>query len=456
MSPAIPTGMSAMSPSNVVILAHGVGGRRDLPIPFNSVLVGGGLAVAVSFAALLVLWPTPKLRGARAGRALPGWVTMAVDAPETRWLLRGLGLLLGGFTAVAALFGRVDDLNPTATFVFVVFWVGLVPASLLLGPIWRQLNPLRTVHLAISAILRRGPDQGFAELPASVGYYPAAAGLLAFTWLELAGPNRDDPRVLALWFGVYGVVHVGAATVFGSGWFDRCDAFEAYSTLIGRLAPIGRRDDGQIVLRNPLDGLASLEAAPGLVAIVSVMLGSTAFDGASASPAWAAHVESGPLGVTWANTLGLVAVVAFVAATFSAAMYLSTRLAGTGDVAGGAAAGRFAHSLVPIAAGYVIAHYFSLLVFNGQQALILASDPLVDGANLFGTAGHVVDYRLISLSTISLVQVAGVVIGHVIGTVSAHDRAAELFPKSLVRSQLPLLALMVGYTLGGLALLFSA
>ncbi|WP_194910090.1 hypothetical protein [Catenulispora rubra] len=445
-----------ISPSNVVILAHGVGGRRDLPIPFNSVLVGGGLAVAVSFAALLVLWPTPKLRGARAGRALPGWVTMAVDAPETRWLLRGLGLLLGGFTAVAALFGRVDDLNPTATFVFVVFWVGLVPASLLLGPIWRQLNPLRTVHLAISAVLRRDPVQGFAELPAGVGYYPAAVGLLAFTWLELAGPNRDDPRVLALWFGVYGVVHVGAATVFGSGWFDRCDAFEAYSTLIGHMAPIGRRADGQIVVRNPLDGLASLEAGPGLVAIVSVMLGSTAFDGASASPAWASRVQSGPLGVTWANTLGLVVVVAFVAASFSAVMYLSTRLAGTGDVPAGAAAGRFAHSLIPIAAGYVIAHYFSLLVFNGQQALILASDPLVDGANLFGTAGHVVDYRLISLSTISLVQVAGVVIGHVIGTVSAHDRATELFPKSLVRSQLPLLALMVGYTLGGLALLFSA
>lgn len=444
---------AAVDPQQMVILAHGVGGRRDLPVPFDSVLVGGGVAVAVSFAALLVLWPEPRLRGERAGRAFPAWVTTAVDSPETRWLLRGLGLLLTAFTAVAALFGRNDELNPTAVFVFVVFWVGLVPASLLLGPFWRQLNPLRTLHLLLFAALRRSPEDGFRLLPRQVGYFPAAVSLLAFTWLELAGPDRDDPRVLAWWFGVYGAVHLAAACVFGSAWFDHCDGFEVYSTLIGRMAPIGRRGDGRIVVRNPLDGLAALPVAPGLVAVTAVMLGSTAFDGLSAAPSWAAHVQSSALGVTWADTLGLVLVVGFVAATFTAVMRLSARVAGT---AGAGAAGRFAHALIPIAAGYVIAHYFSLLVFNGQQALILASDPLVHGSNLFGTAGHVVDYRLISLTTISLVQVAGVVVGHVVGTVSAHDRATEEFPGALTRSQLPLLLLMVGYTLGGLLLLFSA
>ena len=160
--------------------------------------------------------------------------------------------------------------------------------------------------------------------------------------------------------------------------------------------------------------------------------------------------------MTWANTFGLIAVVAFVAVTFTAVMRLSTRLAGTGDLAARSAAGQFAHSMIPIAADYVIAHCFSLLVFNGQQALILASDPLVDGANLFGTAGHVVDYRPISLSTISLVQVAAVVIGPTSSAPSPHTTT----PPSC--SPNPSSAASChrwpswSDTLGGLALLFSA
>jgi len=155
---------------------------------------------------------------------------------------------------------------------------------------------------------------------------------------------------------------------------------------------------------------------------------------------------------------GLLATVLFVGLSFTAVLRLSGRITGVTVPDGrDTLPARFAHSLVPIAVGYVIAHYFSYLVFNGQQAFILASDPLGTGENLFGTATRHADYTLVSVTVIALVQVFGVVIGHILGTVAAHDRAVRLLPRgAAVLGQLPLLVLMVGYTLGGLLLLFSS
>jgi hypothetical protein len=117
---------------------------------------------------------------------------------------------------------------------------------------------------------------------------------------------------------------------------------------------------------------------------------------------------------------------------------------------------KFAHSLVPIATGYLIAHYFSLFVFAGQQAMIRASDPLVDGSNWFGTAHLSVNYGVLTTTGIAVVQVIAIVTGHVLGVFSAHDRAVRLFPpRQAIVGQLPMMVLMIGYTIGGLSLLFK-
>ena len=52
-------------------------------------------------------------------------------------------------------------------------------------------------------------------------------------------------------------------------------------------------------------------------------------------------------------------------------------------------------------------------------------------------------------------QVAALVVGHVAGLAIAHDRAVALFDdrRAALRSQYPMLALMVLYTVGGLWLL---
>jgi hypothetical protein len=435
-------------------LAHGVGGRADLPVPFWLALYGAGIAVVISFAALGVLWPASRLR-ADKGEPLPRPLAAVLDSEVVRWVARVLVLAAAAVLVSAGFLGRPgEERNPLPWFVFIVFWVGLVPVSLLLGPVWRVVNPLRTVHRLVSLATGGDPAEGLRAVPPGLGYWPAVAGLAGFAWVELVLPDRANPRTLGLLLVTYAVIHLIAAAVFGSGWFDRCDTFEVYSTLIGRLAPLGRRPDGVLVVRNPLDGLSGLVAAPGLVAYVVVLLGSTAFDGVTRSRRWKRF--AGPQ-TGWPSvpkyTTALLICFAVVAVTYVFATRQAGHEAGADPRPLPAA---FVHSVVPIAVGYAIAHYFSLLVLDGQQAWILASDPFGTGANWFGTAHWTIDFTIVSTRVIAVTQIGAIVTGHVLGVIAAHDTAVGRFKgRAAVRGQYPLLAVMVAYTLGGVALLLG-
>ncbi|GAA3445550.1 hypothetical protein [Planomonospora venezuelensis] len=461
------------------VLAHGVGDRHDLPIPLFYAFAGAFAALFASFLGLALLWADSRFRGGAAGRPV-----RLPEGPRTRWTLRILGLAGTAFTAAWMVLGPDDpERNPAAHLVYVVLWVGLVPASLLFGPVWKLLNPLRTIHLLVSG--RGGGRSGGtrddpgARGPAPFGYWPAALGLAAFTWMELVSPEPASTTTLLVFFALYGAAHVTGAFVYGPVWFDRADAFEVYSALIGRLAPLGRRDDGRLVLRNPFDGLDALRPARGLVATVCVLLGSTGYDGFSGSPWWVETLQTGPLGRTATGTLGLLAAILLVALLFgacagAAGLIGGARTAGAAGAAGasgaagtiraaGTAGGavpagapavpagtgtapRFAHSLVPIAVGYLVAHYFSLLVIEGQQAAILSLG-----------LDRTVDAEAVGPGVIASVQVLAIVGGHVAGVVAAHDRSVRLFaPARAVAGQIPLLVLMICYTVGGLTLLFAA
>jgi hypothetical protein len=444
------TGVQGLGQATV--LAHGVGTRADLPIPVNLAIIGGGAAVLISFVALGALWPESRLRGNAAGRALPAGVQAVADSPVTRGLLRALGCLLTGIVLVAAIVGSTDPPSNVAPWAFFIqFWVGMVPLSLLLGPVWRLLNPLRAIHAGLSRIAGEAPG---ADRLDGLGYWPGAVALFAFAFFELAFPDRSDPRNVAGFIVVYSVAQLLAAMWFGSGWFARGDGFEVYSTLLGRLAPFGRRDDGRLVLRNPLNGADGVQPRRGLAAVVVVLVGSTAFDGVTRTQWW----QNGP-GIngdarSLPQTLGLILMVALVGVLYFGATWLAGHLAGIGE-----GPAQYAHSVIPIAAGYAIAHYFSLLLLDGQITWILASDPFDRGWDLFGTYGNAVDYTAVSPRTISIVQVAAIVGGHILGVVLAHDRAVRLAgPGHNVTarvSQYPLLAVMVTFTLGGLFLLLG-
>ncbi|MFF0215642.1 hypothetical protein [Streptomyces vinaceus] len=425
-------------------LAHGIGSRHDLPISPFYAFAGAFTALFVSFLALGLLWSSSRFRGDRSGLALPAGLERVADAPATRTALRGLGLAAALAVLLHLLLGPDDPArNPAPGAVYVLLWVGLVPASLLLGPVWRLLNPLRTLYRLsrrLPRARRRRPAP--APLPVRLGQWPAAAGLFAFTWLELAAPDSASTTTLLIALALYATVQLALAARFGERWFADGDAFEAYSALLARLSPLGRRSDGRLVLRNPFHGLDATPERPGLVATVCVLLGSTAYDGYSDNPSWINALQTSPLGRTPTATLGLLAAIALVA-TLYCLCAAATRLV-CGPHPGPLTA--FAHSLVPIALGYLVAHYFSLLVTEGPRSVIIA----------LGTDNAPEPLPPLGPGALAALQVVAVVTGHVLGVIAAHDRSVRLFPPArAVAGQLPLLALMITYTIGGIGLLLN-
>jgi uncharacterized membrane protein YphA (DoxX/SURF4 family) len=321
--------------------------------------------------------------------------------------------------------------------------------------VYRALNPLRTLHLGFAKATGGRPDQGILRLPDWVGLWPAAVGLFAFVWLELVYPQATFLGPLRLWFAIYFAVTLIGAALFGNRWFALADPFEAYSTLAGHLSVVGRRGDGRLVLRTPLGNLDGVPVRPGLVGVVAVLFGSTAFDSFKDSATWVQFIQNSSWNSEVVNTAALLLFCAVVGVTFGAATMATGVHDGTSRRL---LPDRFAHAVVPIVIGYVVAHYLTFFVEVGQQTLVLLSDPMGNGANLLGTSGLPVNYWLSAHPTLlAIIKVASIVTGHVLGVIASHDRAIRLLPKrDQLTGQLPLLVVMVFYTATGLYLLFGA
>ncbi len=434
------------------VFAHGVGGAQDLPLPLAFALGGGAAALGVSFIVLSLAWRHSRFDARTGGRPLPEWLDRALgpDGAAT-WVLRVIGLAVAAYVSWAAVAGPDTAVNPTFIFVFVLLWVGLVPASLLFGPVYAAMNPIRTVHRLLSRVTGGDPDAGVARMPSWVGLWPAALGLFGFVYLELVYPESNYLAPVRLWFAIYAAVLLVGAAVFGDRWIAAADPFEAYSRLVAHLSLFGRRADGRLVLRAPLRNLDGVPAVPGLVAVVSVLLGSTAFDSFKESLTWLRILQDAGGSTHLIETLALAGFCVVVGGLFT----LATLLSGGPDRL--RMPRTFAHSLVPIVVGYMAAHYLTLLVETGQRGLIELSDPMGTGADLLGTADLQINYWLSNhQSFLAWTKVLAIVGGHVLAVVAAHDRAMRVLPpRHQLSGQLPLLMVMVGYTVGGLYLLLS-
>lgn len=433
-----------------MILTHGLGGRSDLPIPVWIALYVAVGVLLFSFLALGLLWRSSRF-GSDGGVVLPRWMQMLVGERASR--VAQAVALLGTvvFLAVAWLGPASVAKNPAPTWLYVWVWVGLVPLSLLLGPVWRFLNPVRAMARLLGRVVPSGMRR--SGLPVRVGRWPAVVSLGAFLWMELVFDHADEPRVVAGFVTVYVLVQGIGGAVAGPRWFDAVDGLEVYSATIGRLAPWGRSEDGEVVLRHPLAGLAAMPVPPGQLAVLCMLLGSTAFDGVTRTSLWG-DLTRDLVGPSYLITgsLGLVAAVLLVAGAYQLAM----RATGVFSRYADGTSRAFAHTMVPVIVGYTVAHYFSFAIFQGQVGAILASDPFGRGWDLFGSAQASIDYLVVSPQTIAVVQLAAVVCGHVVGVVAAHDRSLEeLRPRAVAIGQLPYLLLMVGLTSTGLVLLIG-
>jgi hypothetical protein len=468
--------LSGLFGDTILPVGHALVGRQDLPIPEWLFAWGASLVLIVSFVALSVAWHRTRFED-DGWRALGATISRLVVNPVTETLAGLIGVFLLGVVVWSGLEGtEAPDRNFAVTFVFVTFWLGLVVLSVLVGDVFRTFNPWRAVARAAGGVFKLVAGQSAPPplaYPAQLGRWPAVVGIVAFVWFELVygqsgfqtvGLTPHSVAVATLGYSAYTFV---AMALFGSErWLDRGESFSVYFGMFSRLGPLEVRD-GRLGLRRWLAGTTSWAAVPGSIALVLVAIGATTFDGASegalADPIssaveWLGDIGLGPVAaLRTANTCFLALTLAFVAGLYWAGIYgmhtvktsLGTRRLGQ----------LFVHAFIPIALAYLVAHYFSLVLFQEQaQFGFLLSDPLGRGKDYFGTAENGIDYGLISATGIWYVQVAALVIGHVTALVLGHDRALSVYgdTRLAARSQYWMLALMVGFTSLGLYLLSQA
>ncbi|HEY4450579.1 MAG TPA: fenitrothion hydrolase [Solirubrobacteraceae bacterium] len=443
-----------------IAAAHGISGRASLPVPPWLFAWAAAIVLVVSFVLLSTMWPRPRLQQVRE-RRICAWPP-ALSAPAG---LLGMALfalvVYAGYDGVAYYTANFDP-----TFIFVIFWVGVPVSSVLFGDWFRAFSPWRAFARGVRWVGARAGLRWRAPLsyPAWLGRWPVVAGLIAFAWLELIYHEHDNPVVLASLSLAYFTLMLLGMALFGiEQWSERGDAFGGYFGLFSRLSWLDCRAR-TLWLRRPLTGLASLPEEAGSVALVLVIIGITTFDGASNGVVWNTlqpHVQSAftsiGLGETpsdeLADSLGLLLAIAVVVGFYRVGVLgmrsVSARMSSR------ALAQSFAHTLVPIAFAYVLAHYFSLLVWQGQAIGYLASNPLGHGTDYLGTAHWHVDYAFLGSTAIWYVQVVALVSGHVSGLALAHDRALATYrsAQEAVRSQYWMLVVMVGFTSLGLWLL---
>lgn len=447
--------------------AHGIVGKADLPIPVWLFSWTAAIVLVVSFVALSTLWRSPQLQD-RPARTL-----LTLPRP-LEWLASALGVALFALVLYSGFAGaQVPDANFSVTFVYVVFWVGMPVASVLFGDLFAALSPWRSCARVIHEILRRlrrdRPSGPLLRYSQRLGMWPAVAGIVGFAWLELVyePAARERPStVAALSLGYFLAMVIGMALFGVEEWSGRADGFGVYFKLLSKLSVLGRGGDGAVTLRRPLSGITALEVGPGTVTLICAIIGTTTFDGFSNGGIWRTNEPSlqsvfadvgfgQTAALELAYSLGLVLCILLIVAVYRVGIrgVASVSVSYDRDTL----TRTFAHTLVPIGFAYVLAHYFSLLLWQSQAMGYLISDPLGNGSNLLGTSGYQIDYGLISYAGIWYVQVAALIAGHVAGLALAHDRALVLYrdPEQAVRSQYWMLAVMVAFTSFGLWLLSS-
>ncbi len=446
--------------------AHAFGVRYDLPLPLWLYLGGAGLAVALSFAVMAVF-----LKGQGAGMeefrfdllALPllGWL----GGPMVLNLVRFVSLAIFALLLVAGVFGHPDPFkNIAPTFVWVVWWVGMAFVSILAGNLWDLINPWKIAYTWMANY--RGEPDGTRPYPVWLGRWPAVLFFLVFAWMELISEQAEQPPSLAMLIIVYSAITWTGMRIYGRDtWLRHGEVFAVVFALLARFA-FSHGEAGKWHIRLPAVGLLCRRPVDiSGVCFVLLLLTSVTFDGILETPLWAAIL-------TWiaeSQTLrpALVAMqdagVDLIAAIKTAALMVLPALfiavfAVTSKViawAGGGAAGTrevagyFVLSLVPIAIAYHLSHYLSYLLIAGQNIIPLLSDPFGMGWNLFGTTAYTVNIGIVNAKMIWYVAVVAIVAGHVLAVYIAHIMAVRVFEDRAraLRSQIPMLILMVGYTM---------
>jgi hypothetical protein len=473
--------------------AHGFGERYDLPVPLWLYLAGSGAAVALSFVVIgvFVRW-TPSLHDYphlnllrwRAGRALihPAIVTPLRMTSVAMFLM----VVLTGFLG-----NQNPNENLAPTLVWIVWWVGLAYVSALVGNVWALVNPWKITFEWAEGLYRRlDPEEelSFNRLyPERLGGWPGLLLFLCFAWAEVVYIDSAVPARIAQMAAVYSLITWSGMLLYGKEqWLRYGEAFSMAFGFLSRFAPTEVRvisgeevcqscpvqcadQEGQCVgcgncfrrapsalrelnLRPFAVGLLRKEVvSPSMLAFVVLLLAAVTFDGFTATPMWA-NIAGRLYGMLPSLTaIGSIGLIVFTALFIGVYLMIAKLMAvasgnhlPVGDIARA-----FVYSLIPIALAYHLAHFLSFLLIQGQIIIPLASDPFGSGWDLFGTADYRVNIAVVNARFAWFTAVGAIVVGHIIAVYLAHTIALSTLKERqpALRSQYPMLGLMVGYTI---------
>lgn len=473
------------------ILLHGFGLRYDLPVPLPYYVSAAAAVVVLSFVLVVVF--------VRAGGEEHGYPRLRLDTmpaigplargPVPRLVLGAIGVFTLLTVIATGLFGAPDATdNPAEYLTWVYFWAATVVVAAVVGNVYALLNPWSALYDLGARLLGRRDAAPLVRYPERLGVWPAVAGYLVFAFFELASGGSANPRAVAGAAIAFTVCTLAAMVVFGRDvWLARGEPFSLLFHLIGAFAPVEVRSEdpgacarcrsycepgqrvcancGECYRRSRQPSVALRPHAVGLtrigllgwdlVVFVVLMLSSLAFDGISATPFWAG-IYDGVLPVTDAfgsaapaviKGAGLVGVTVLFGVVYLVFAQLIRRFGG-GEATLLRVGTLFAYTLIPIALVYFAAHFYSYIVIQGQGLWPLLADPFHTGARLLPTAGYRPSFALADAGMVWYLQVVLIVLGHVLAVYLAHLRSLDLFPRSraALRSQLPMLVLMIVYT----------
>jgi hypothetical protein len=416
-----------------VALAHQLNERYQAPLPLIAYVGGAALAVAMSFAFVILRnAPAPRTELSGTTRLVPRWLRLALQA---------IGLVAWLWIVVQAIGGGAGDGDVASLFLWVYGWVGLALVSALGGPLWSWIDPFSTIHGILSWLAGRFGLSGgeSAPYPAKLGKWPAVIGLAVVIWLELVA-RVEGGRSLGLFLIGYTFISVAGMAYFGrSAWRASGETFSVWFGVLGRLAPFaldGEPEAGRVLRRPYTSGLLSASWTTADLTLVALGTGSIIFDGLSQTQAYFdLFVKGGLFGST--ELRDSVTAIVFLGTLAAIVLLLSRRL-------GVAALGV---GLLPVAVGYLVAHYLAYLLVDGQRIIAALNDPLLRGANLLPLDLAFWEPTLfVPTSVLWSIQLAAVIGGHVVGAWAGHAAMARQEGGTTVAAQLPLAALMVVLT----------
>ena len=409
------------------VLAHSMNPSYTSRLPLAVYVVGAAMTVALSFVVVL----------ARDLKASAPDLTGPAAPPRriTRSTLRALGLLAWIWIVVQGVVGGSSAGDVATLFLWIYGWVGVAMISAIVGPVWHFLDPFSTLHDLGAALIRRLGIGAWepADYPERVGRWPGVIGFLAFVWLELA-MGGGGPSVLFIVLIGYTVYTLAMMAQFGRDeWRSHGEVFTVWFRLLGRLAAFALVDEaGRIRRRRFASGLIEPGWTVPDVVLVGLGIGSILFDGLYQTQAFFDGFGTPGVG----ETSGLLAL--FLGGIVLAALAV-TRVVGVPATGAG---------LLPIAVGYLIAHYLTYLLIDGQNILIALTDPFQRGWDLFGWAFRESNGDWLPPSLVWTIQLAAVVGGHMLGAWAGHVTAALDAPpgidhRALRAREIPLAIVMV-------------